>query len=48
MKEDEANARDGREKYAGVSHYAGGNQFKVQSDGAFVAQNKPRVAREAE
>lgn len=37
MKEDEANAIDGHQKHAGVYHFAGGNQFKFQSDAALVA-----------
>ena len=45
---DEWNSRDGQEQYAGVTHYESGNEFKFQSDRDFVAQNRPRVAREAE
>jgi len=48
MKEDEANAREGRDRHAGVLQLASGNEFKFQSDQAFVAQNTPRIAREAE
>ena len=49
MKEDEANAREGKNFNAGVIHYSGGGlQFKLASDHAFIALNKPRIAREAE
>lgn len=49
MTEDRENINEGRDKNVGVTHYTGGsNQFKFQSDAAFVAQNQPRIAREAE
>jgi len=37
MKEDAANAIEGEQKHAGIYQRAGGNQFKFQSDAAFVA-----------
>ena len=49
MREDDENAREGRERNAGITHYTGGaNQFKLASDASFVAQNRPRIARQAE
>lgn len=48
MKEDEANILEGRQKNAGVVLYTGSNSFKFESDGRFVAQNRPRVFREGE
>lgn len=49
MKEDDANVNEGKSQYFGVSYVSSGeNQFRLQSDGKFVAQNTPRIAREAE
>ena len=40
---------EGKSQYFGVSYVSSGeNQFRLQSDGKFVAQNTPRIAREAE